>query len=233
MTLKTNPPSISETAFDCPHCGAYTTQYWFKVFANSSDNNTAPHIPNEETKNKITTDTNLKEEMKTHFLEWCDKMNTGLVYLDRRKDGRYVYNDVNNLNLSKCFNCKKIAVWIHNNLIFPSEKIGIAPNQDLHEEIIRDFEEARTIIGLSPRGAAALLRLCIQKLCIQLDEKGENINDDIANLVTKGLSPTLQKSLDIVRVVGNEAVHPGELDLKDDRDTAIKLLKIINSIADQ
>ena len=54
-----------------------------------------------------------------------------------------------------------------------------------------------------------------------LGEKGEKLDDDIANLVKRGLNPTVQKSLDIVRVIGNEAVHPGVLDLKDDRDTAI------------
>ena len=42
-----------------------------------------------------------------------------------------------------------------------------------------------------------------------------------------------QKSLDIVRVIGNEAVHPGVVDLNDDRDTANKLFDLVNSIADQ
>jgi hypothetical protein len=107
------------------------------------------------------------------------------------------------------------------------------PNQDLPNEVLRDFEEARTILGLSPRGAAALLRLCVQKLCIHLGEKGKNIDDDIASLVKNGLNPLVQKSLDIVRVIGNEAVHPGVIDLNDDRDTASQLLNLINSIADQ
>ncbi len=31
---------------------------------------------------------------------------------------------------------------------------------------------------------------------------------------------------------GNNAVHPGELDLKDDRATAVKLFDLINMIAD-
>jgi len=36
-----------------------------------------------------------------------------------------------------------------------------------------------------------------------------------------------------VRVIGNEAVHPGKLDLKDDRDTATRLFKLVNIIAEQ
>jgi len=67
-------------------------------------------------------------------------------------------------------------------------------------------------------------------LCI--GEKGENINDDIASLVKKGLPPTIQKSLDIVRVTGNNAVHPGEMNLKDDIETAASLCQLINLIAD-
>ncbi len=75
--------------------------------------------------------------------------------------------------------------------------------------------------------------MCVQKLCVHLGEKGKNIDDDIGSLVKKGLNPLVQKSLDIVRVIGNEAVHPGRIDLKDDRDTAMTLLGILNAIADQ
>jgi hypothetical protein len=89
------------------------------------------------------------------------------------------------------------------------------------------------MVALSPRGAAALLRLCIQKLCAFLGQKGRNIDDDIGSLVQKGLNPLVQKSLDIVRVIGNEAVHPGVIDLNDDRDTANKLFDLVNAIADQ
>lgn len=41
----------------------------------------------------------------------------------------------------------------------------------------------------------------------------------------------MQKALDFVRVIGNEAVHPGSIDLKDDRGTAASLSELVNRIA--
>jgi hypothetical protein len=117
-------------------------------------------------------------------------------------------------------------------MIFPSSGSAPLPNPDLPEDITKDYEEARTILTSSPRGAAALLRLSIQKLCKHLGEKGENINEDIKNLVAKGLNPKIQKSLDIVRVIGNDAVHPGKIDLSDDVDTATKLFILVNLITE-
>lgn len=106
------------------------------------------------------------------------------------------------------------------------------PNDDLIDDIKEDYMEARSVLSRSPRGAAALLRLALQKLCKQLGEGGKDINSDIANLVKKGLRPSIQKALDIVRVTGNESVHPGVLDMKDNRGVALKLFELINLIAD-
>ena len=117
-------------------------------------------------------------------------------------------------------------------MVFPDTSLAAPANPDLPAEIIVDFEEARSILQRSPRGAAALFRLCIQKLCVHLGESGKNINADIASLVKKGLNPKVQKSLDVVRVVGNESVHPGTIDLRDQPQTAVQLAALINIIAD-
>lgn len=138
-----------------------------------------------------------------------------------------------NLSMTACHHCSKVALWVRDRLIYPLARAGVEPNADLPAELQTDFEEARSIVMQSPRGAAALMRLVVQKLCKELGEQGKNIDADIASLVSKGLNPEVQRALDYVRVIGNNAVHPGEIDLKDDPQTAIALFGLVNAIADQ
>lgn len=229
MPRNEHPPSIRETAFECPHCGAYTTQYWFDLFAKARENNSTPFFPDNEFKKEVLKDPD--ERYKQHMLNWFENIESGLIFLEKTDD--YSKDKIYNLSLSKCYRCEKFSVWVHENLVFPTVKQEVQPNPDLPDDITRDFEEARSIVGLSPRGAAALLRLCVQKICIHLGEDEGNINNAIKNLVSKGLNPLIQQSLDIIRVIGNEAVHPGTIDMNDDRDTANQLFGLINSIADQ
>jgi len=145
--------------------------------------------------------------------------------------GKGNYAVISDLEWARCVNCKKYSLWISGQMVYPEESGVQPPNPDLEDAIQEDYLEAKGIVNKSPRGAAALLRLCIQKLCIQLGEKGKNIDDDIAALVGKGLPSRIQQALDIVRVIGNNAIHPGQIDIKDDRDTAFKLFKLVNLIA--
>ncbi|MBZ0112185.1 MAG: hypothetical protein K8J08_06985, partial [Thermoanaerobaculia bacterium] len=46
-------------------------------------------------------------------------------------------------------------------------------------------------------------------------------------------NPVVQMSLDVVRVIGNESVHPGEINLADDRGTALKLFELVNLVGEQ
>jgi len=70
-------------------------------------------------------------------------------------------------------------------------------------------------------------------LCKQLGEKGENINEDIKNLVKKGLNPLVQKSLDSLRITGNNAVHPGTINIEEQSEKVLKLFDLLNFIADK
>lgn len=138
---------------------------------------------------------------------------------------------VSGWKICKCNHCGRCSLFDDELLVYPKQIGNVRPNADLSEDTKNDFEEARQIVTTSPRGAAALLRLCIQKLCVELGQPGKNIDNDIAALVRDGLPPIVQKSMDVVRVIGNECVHPGVLDMEDDVETANALFVLVNLIA--
>src|SRR5690606_26229679 len=118
----------------------------------------------------------------------------------------------NPLWIGTCHNCERSTVWVNENLSYPNYGDAPFPNDDMPEKVLKLYNEASKISSKSPRGAAALLRLGLQLLCKELGEEGKNINSDIAKLVARGLPPMVQKALDSVRVIGNDAVHPGQID---------------------
>jgi len=226
-------PNIKESAFSCPHCGAYTTQYWFEIFERFIDGEKkTPALPDPEYEKRVTAMSELSDEVKVAVVSWAKKMRAKVIFPEEKGENVHLFK-INNVFLSRCYNCKRYAVWVNEDMVYPPRKYGSLPNQDLSEEIRAVVEEARSILDLSPKGAAALLRLSVQMLCKALGEKGEDLNTDIANLVTNGLSPVISKSLDIVRVIGNESVHPGSIDLNDDKDIAFRIYDLVNMIAEQ
>lgn len=96
------------------------------------------------------------------------------------------------------------------------------------KDIAEIYNEAASIYSLSPRSSAALLRLALQMLLKHLGEKGDNTNNDIGNLVKKGLPKIVQQATDTIRYIGNQAVHPCIIDFNDNDDTAKTLFEIMN-----
>lgn len=131
-----------------------------------------------------------------------------------------------------CRHCGGISYWYQERMLIPAEAPVEPAHPDLPADCLPEYNEARDIFARSPRASAALLRLCLQKLMIHLGEKGKNINDDIGSLVAKGLPVVVQRALDVCRVVGNNAVHPGEINLNDSPDVAQSLFQMINFIVE-
>jgi hypothetical protein len=217
-----NIPKYKSEKFICPHCNILAKQEWFESY-----------------------------NLSNFFYKLCDSF-----YLDYRHNiesysekeirafiesikkyiPRYIFDNIlpKNLSISFCQNCNNYSLWISEKLIFPRTVPIDPPNQDLNDEIKALYNEAKLILNDSPKGAAALLRLALQKLLIQLGMKGKNINEDIGKLVKERQLPSeVQKALDIVRVIGNNAVHPGEINLDDNKEIALRLFKILNFIANK
>jgi hypothetical protein len=71
-----------------------------------------------------------------------------------------------NACVSRRYACDAFTFWIKDKIWFPLTKFEVRPHEDLPAPLRDDFEEAASVLELSPRTSVALLRLCIQKTAI-------------------------------------------------------------------
>lgn len=139
----------------------------------------------------------------------------------------------NHVALSLCASCEEMSYWKKGKLVYPIKSMAPLPNEDMPEDVQRIYNEAREVSALSPRAATALLRLALEKLLPQVGATKSSIDKMIGELVGKGLPKEVEKALDSLRVIGNEAVHPGTIDLEDNDGVAHALFKIMNMVVDR
>lgn len=227
-------PSLGADSFSCPHCGAFAQQIWFRGFLVDFDTRAnKPRIIEYDTvahdKAEEIEDGDERRRMVT-FYERLE--NNFLTYISIPYPSRTSLEMVN-FCFSHCHSCGGFAIWVKDSFAYPAKESTFIAHEEMPDDVKDDFKEAASIFDKSPRGAAALLRLAIQKLMPHLGEKGKNLNEDIASLVQKGLEADVQRALDAVRVIGNNAVHPGQIDLNDNKATAASLFALVNLIVER
>lgn len=175
---------------------------------------------------------------KDKYIYTCPHCNT---LSQMQRDTHYFDNDIevenygmriiyNELTIHRCQCCERKMLWIDDTYIYP-DIVSEEANPDMPESVKQLYNEAALISNKSPRAACALLRLAVDTLCHELGETDRDINKNIGALVKKGLPPTVQQALDVVRVVGNKAVHPGQIAFDvDDNATATMLMHLLNMI---
>lgn len=149
------------------------------------------------------------------------------------------------LNVSTCFVCNAEAVWLRERfarsswggdsgqIIYPTAQRGGPPrSSDMPEAVASIYDEASTVVGLSPRSASALLRLALEALLEDLysDNKG-NLNAMIGAAVKDGMPQGVQQTMDYMRFSGNQSVH--ELHHDDTLETATTLFNLLNFVVER
>ncbi len=209
-----------ETKFKCPHCSVVAQQQWF---TSSKLNNMVFTIYDQ-----------IYLDYRIHIYDDQQAAIQGFLKIAKEKFPKNITLFLpKNLSIATCQSCGKFSLWVDREIVYPRRIPIDPPNKDLNEEIKSIYNEAAKIFTDSPRGATALLRLALQMLLKQLGKEGKNINSDIKELVKEGLSPKIQQALDLLRVIGNNAVHPGQINLDDNKDVALTLFKILNIIANE
>ncbi len=194
-------PIFHEEKFKCPYCKVFAKQEWTdagKLSAGFKWIVGQTYLSYRE---------NFSDYAQPTVTKFCEILTNSLT--------KHVNSLITNkLSFSVCQSCSETSVWHNKDRIYPRLTSFPDPNGDMNDEIQQYYREAALIYKDSPRTSAALLRLCVEKLCRQVGEKG-NLNQCISNMVkNKGLSKQIQQALDYCRVIGNNALHPGEMKLK-------------------
>lgn len=85
---------------------------------------------------------------------------------------------------------------------------------------------------VSKRPASALLRLALQHLIVQIGGADNDLNAAVGDFVANGLPVRIQQAMDTVRLIGNEAVHPGTFDVNDNPAIALTLFELVNLVVE-
>jgi hypothetical protein len=152
--MKYIAPSITATAFNCPHCGVLTTQHWHYGHVEKYEKGKTPLIISQDDPGATFRFDSFTEAMRTEqpfiFNDAADSQSNSRLY---------------NLDFTQCYQCEKLAVWIFDRLIYPVTGEAPPPNPDLPEDIKADYLEASSILHLSPRAASALTRTAASRSC--------------------------------------------------------------------
>jgi hypothetical protein len=213
-------PEYGNKKFQCPHCNTVASQEWFT--ANNAGETATNIVQHLYLNYRLSIDDYAQRQIVSFLKE-----------IDRDFKNNFYSFVPNGFSVATCSSCDDFTLWVNNEIVYPKKTTLPPPNDDLNEDIKALYIEASSILVDSPKGATALLRLALQKLLEQVGKSGNNINNDIKSLVAEGMSPKIQQALDLLRVIGNNAVHPGQINLDDNAEIAQKLFGILNFIAEE
>jgi hypothetical protein len=143
---------------------------------------------------------------------------------------------------AECLVCEQKSWWLTDpepQMVWPRAKPGVPPSPEMPDAPKALYDEARAIAQDSPRAAVALLRVATEILITEVvpDAKGSkgSLNDVVAQAVKNGLTAMAQQTLDALRVIGNDAVHPKQLvlDEANTREIYGSLCRLLNLVVDQ
>lgn len=139
-----------------------------------------------------------------------------------------------NTQRSVCDKCKGECLWIEERMVFPDTGTAPQATEYMSTDIRKIYDEASRVLSKSPRSAAALLRLALEKQCKELGSTGKNLHEDITFIVeTKNVSSEVEDAMNDLRIAGNLAVHAGIINLHEDEKNVPIMFDLINFIIEE
>lgn len=211
MKIPDQPKTIlDQKSFKCPHCGAFSHMQWANLFALTQD----------DQGNEF----NIQTRVHQATCASCGQEN--VWYNNRQVPGWLSFQVIprpsNDCELSRLFPLQEIT-----NQNIPAYSV------DMPDNVKSLYKEAALVFELSPRSAAALIRLALEKLCEHLSVKKKNIKESIEELAKQQVIPlTIAKAADNIRLIGNANVHAGIICDEVIEDINPAIFNYINLIVD-
>jgi hypothetical protein len=245
MNPKKVGPKFGIGAFCCPYCSTHSAMTWYRLAVNSYFDNTDT-APVRISKNISKFDRAVAQGGLDPLGRDFEMLEGALAKVDVKEyDNRQmplntsdvesvkcVTFDVQYGSASRCANCQEIMIWAGGKMIFPRGSGAITPSENLSDQCSAIFSEAASVLDGSPRAACALLRLCLENFCEEEGYTKGRLVDKLDKMRESGLLEGVWEALEAVRVVGNDAVHPGSIRLGDKREFADILFELMNFVAD-
>ena len=126
-------------------------------------------------------------------------------------------NNPEKIDICQCYACGRFSIWVNEKMAYPLVSTAPLPHEDMPKTVKKIYEEARSVAHLSPRAAAALLRVSLEELTKVLGEAEGNLHNRIRRLEEQGMSGAIIKNLHTVRIIANEVgAHAGVIALNNE-----------------
>lgn len=136
--------------------------------------------------------------------------------------------EVEDVVLGLCADCHLPTLWHAGSPVWPARTSAPPAAPGMPPAALAGFEEARRVFDSSPRSSAALLRLSLRELLEHAGLPDPAASDEARASARWTLPAGVWQSLRDVRAAGDDAVPPGRLDPRDDRESALALFDLVN-----
>jgi hypothetical protein len=60
--------------------------------------------------------------------------------------GQFKLDFLSNLNLTRCFSCRRYAVWLFDKIVWPVTSSIVIPHEDMPDDVRREFIEPQPLL---------------------------------------------------------------------------------------
>jgi len=179
---------VGDARFVCAHCGADSQQVWADLTIKARVNNGQTYVTFSDA------------------ARW-------------RIEGSSIWLSGNDYSQPEwratvCAVCGEGSVWRDAHRVYPVASTIAPVHPDAPESVAALYEEARSVLPISRRASAALVRATLERLLREIDPNhaSKRLDDLIAQLRGQIREP-LWKFLTAIRIVGNDTLHAEEGEL--------------------